>query len=59
MAGNVPSFSPTGRRVLELLAPIKILLLTEGGRKRRLLPARYTDLDRVLSWKFILELAVF
>ena len=48
MAGNVPSFSPTGRRVLELLAPIKILLLTEGGRKRRLLPARYTDLNRVL-----------
>jgi hypothetical protein len=33
MAGNVPSFSPTGRRVLELLAPIKILLLTEGEKK--------------------------
>jgi transposase len=48
MAGNVPSFRPTGRRVLELLAPIKILVLTEGGRKRRILPERYSDLDRVL-----------
>jgi transposase len=48
MAGNVRSFRPTGRRILELLAPIKILLLSEEGKKRRVLPARYKELNRVL-----------
>jgi len=50
LSGNVKSFEPTGNRILELLDPVKVLHVDDGGRVKRFLPKRYYDLSRVLKF---------
>ena len=50
LKGNVKSFEPTGNRIIELFEPVKILKINDSGSMKRVIPKRYLNLQRLLSF---------
>ncbi len=49
LVGKKKTFRPTGNRVLELLRPVKVLLIKEHNKVTRCLPDNYTRQSRMVS----------